>query len=124
MTDDTDAEYEDDLEDALDGVRTEPMAGGIAIDLLTRQPLLVRQQVADTLAEYHREEGFDLATYKQHPWLPVRADDAVYECYYINELTLDGLDDWGSTRDYDFPRGRLAHVPVEMAWTGAEVGDI
>ncbi|WP_135535359.1 hypothetical protein [Halostella pelagica] len=102
-----------------EGIRTEPMAGGLAFDLVTRQPLFVRQRVADTLGEYYDAEGFDLADYKAHAYLPVRPDDAVYECVFISEITAESLHEWGSAKTYDYPRGRLAHVPVEEAWGDA-----
>ncbi|NHN40527.1 hypothetical protein G9C85_02595 [Halorubellus sp. JP-L1] len=101
----------------LEGVQTEPMSGGIAFDLVTRQPLFVVREVADGLAEYHDEEDFDLLGYKTHPYLPVRADDTVYECVYLSDITIDGVHTWGDTQTYDFPRGRLAHVPIEQAWS-------
>lgn len=122
--DDAERPYEERLADALAGVRTEPVPGSLAIDLVTRQLLFVRRDVADTLAEYHKREGFDLATYKQHPWLPVHADDTVFECYYINNLSLESLHDLDGARDYDFPRGRLAVVPIELAWGEEGVGDV
>lgn len=105
---------------ALDDVQTEPMSGGVAIDVVTRQALYIREKVADTLAEYYEAEGFDLATYKQHAFLPVRPDDAVFECVFIG-----GVDDLhGSRKTYDYPRGRLATVPVDMAWRDVEVGSL
>jgi len=113
-------DYEERVREAIEGIQTEPMAGGVAFDLVTRQPLFVRSKVADSLGEYYAEEGFDLATYKQHAYLPVRPGDAVYECVFISDI--DGLH--GSRKTYDYPRGRLAHVPVEQAWTEAEVDDV
>lgn len=122
--DDSEQSYADAVAAALADVRTEPMAGGIAYDLVTRQPLFVREQVAPDLATYYEAEGFDLATYGVHPFLPVTIDDAVYECVYVSEVTAEGLADWGSSKTYDIPAGRLAHVPVETAWTGGEIGDV
>ena len=139
MTDDTDADagaidndyddaerdYADRVADALEGIRTEPVAGSLAIDVVTRQLLFVRSKVADDLETYYEQEGFDLLTYGPHPWLPgVTAENAAYECYYLNDLSLDGIDDLGKRRDYDFPEGRLAVVPIEQAWNGRTVGDL
>jgi len=118
--DDAEADYEARVQAAIEGIQTEPMAGGVAFDLVTRQPLFVRTKVADSLAEYYAAEGFGIATYKMHTYLPVRLDDAVYECVFLGDL--DGLHT--SRKTYDFPRGRLAHVPVENAWTDSEVGDV
>ncbi len=118
-------DYATRVDTALDDVRTEPVPGSLAIDIVTRQLLFVRECVADDLAEYYDQEGFDLATYGPHPYLPgVTLDNAVYECYYANDLSLDGIDDLGGRRDYDFPSGRLAVVPIEQAWRDAEVGDL
>lgn len=119
--DDAQLSYDDRLSDALEGVQNQPTAGGLAFDLVTRQPLFVRQRIADSLGEYHEQEGFDLATYKMHPYLPVSADDAVYECVFISEITAESLHDWGSAKTYDYPEGRLAVVPVDEAWRDVEV---
>jgi len=115
-----DNDYDDSLRDAreeieaeLAGLQTEPMKGGVAMDLVTRQPLFVHRKVADTVVEYHEEEGFNLATYKQHPYLPVTADDAVYECVFISR-SAEGAHKIGQT--YDYPRGRLMTLPVHKAW--------
>jgi hypothetical protein len=97
----------------LDGVQTDPMAGGIAFDLVTRQPLFVHQVVSPTVVEYYEREGFDLLGYKTHPYLPVRPDDTVYECVFI---TRDAERAHKPGDTYDFPRGRLMHVPIEQAW--------
>ena len=123
--DDAERDYADRVADALEGIRTEPVAGSLAIDVVTRQLLFVRSKVADDLETYYEQEGFDLLTYGPHPWLPgVTAENAAYECYYVNDLSLDGIDDLGKRRDYDFPEGRLAVVPVEQAWNGRTVGDL
>ena len=114
---DAERDYYEQLEDALEGVQTEPMAGGVAFDLVTRQPLFIREKKADTLAEYYNEEGFDLATYNEHPFLPVRPDDAAFECVFIEGPK--GGHSPGST--YDYPRGRLMTAPVDLAWRDAEV---
>ena len=139
MTDDTDTEagaidndyddaerpYADRVADALEGIRTEPVAGSLAIDVVTRQLLFVRSKVADDLSAYYEQEGFDLLTYGPHPWLPgVTIENAAYECYYVNDLSIDGIDDLGKRSDYDFPAGRLAVVPVEQAWNGRTVGEL
>lgn len=126
MTDPTtDTDYTDRVAEALDGIRTDPVPGSLAIDVVTRQLLLVRSKVADDLGEYYAAEGFDLATYGPHPYLPgVTVENAVFECYYANDLSLDGLDGLDSRRDYDFPSGRLAVVPIEAAWRDETVGDL
>lgn len=95
-------------------------AGDLAIDLQTRQLLFVRRVVADSLVEHFEEEEFDLASYKVHPWLPVRSSDPVLECVYVNDVTVDSLLKRGTA--YSFPAGRLARVPVEQAWI--EDGDL
>lgn len=122
--DDAEQTYDQRLADALDGINTEPVAGGLAFDLVTRQPLFVRRRVADDLATYYEEERFDLATYKMHPYLPVRADDAVFECVFVSEITAESLHDWGSANTYDYPAGRLAVVPVDESWRDTEVGGL
>jgi len=119
--DDGEQPYDQQVADAIGDVHTEPMKGGIVIDLVTRQPMFVSERVADSLEEYYEQEGFDLATYNEHPFLPVQPDDAVYECVFING-DPQGAHKPGKT--YDYPRGRLMTVPVDLAWRDAEVGDL
>jgi len=128
QTTDTDSDTDSDTTDAraqLAAAReeipnTEPMLGGLAVDLVTRQLLMVSDRVADDLPSYYEAEGFDLYNYKMHPYLPVEMDDPVYQCVYVNDVTLEGLSDWSGTKTYDFPRGRLVHVPVEQSWLDLE----
>ena len=121
---DAEIPYEQRVASALEDVRTEPVSGSLAIDLVTRQLLFVRSKVADTLGEYYEQEGFDLMTYGPHPWLPVTVDDAAYECYYINDLSLDSLGEMDGLNDYAFPEGRLGVVPIENAWSDGGIGDV
>lgn len=100
------------IEAKLEDVQTEPEAGGVAFDLVTRQPLFIRSKKAETIVEYYEDEDFDLASYKTHPYLPVDVDDAVYECVFIPG-TAEGTTSVNKT--YDFPRGRLMVVPLEEA---------
>lgn len=90
--------------------------GDVCIDLVTRQPLFVVDVAAPTVDAYFAEEDFDLLNYNQAPYLPVRMDDEVYECVFIPGL--DGLHKLSQT--YDYPAGRLARVPVELATDGGE----
>jgi hypothetical protein len=105
------------LEAARPDTPTEPVEGGIAFDLVTRQPLFVRRVVAPTLVEYYEREEFDLLNYDTHPYLPVSIDDRVFECVFISDITAESLSGFSSEKTYDYPKGRLAHVPVEQAWT-------
>lgn len=102
------------LRAALDDLGpTEPMEGGVALDLVTRQPLFVRRRVADTLVEYYEANDFDLLTYKNHPYLPITVDDAVFECAFIPR-SAEQAHSVGKT--YDYPRGRLMVIPIHQAW--------
>ena len=122
---DSEKSYKQRVEAALSDVRTEPVPGSLAIDLISRQVLFVRARVADDLEAYYEQEGFDLATYGPHPYLPgVTLDNAVFECYYANDLSLEELAELDSRRDYSFPEGRLAVVPIENAWREGGVGDV
>jgi len=50
----------------------------------------------------------------------VTPEDTVYECVFVG-----GVDDLHKPgRTYDYPRGRLARVPVDLAWREEEVGDV
>lgn len=86
-------------------------SGDLAIDLVTRQVLLIREKAAESVVEYYDEEGFDLTSYKQHPWLPVRSSDPVFSCVFVAS-SVEGLHNNG--KEYDYPAGRLARVPTEL----------
>jgi hypothetical protein len=119
---DAEQTYEQRISEALDGIETGPRPGGIAIDIVTRQAVYVRQQVAETCADYYEEENFDLVTYKMHPWLPgISPQNAVFECSYIDG---NPQNTHKQGRTYDFPSARLMHLPVELSWNDAEVGDV
>ena len=119
---DVELSYEERVANALDGVQTEPVAGGVAIDIVTRQPVFVRQCTYDSLEAHYEAEGYDLATYKMHAFLPgVDTDNAVYECVYVDGNPQNAHKP-GKT--YDFPSARLMHLPVEQAWGDMEVGDV
>lgn len=98
---------------AVADLDAELYAGAVAIDLVTRQPLFIRRQVADNLTEYYEENDFDLFSYKSHPYLPVRAEDRAFECVYIAH---DPQQAHNAGKTYDFPEGRLMKVPVAEAW--------
>ena len=116
---DAEQDYREQLADALDGVPQKPTEGGIVIDIVTRQAMFVREQVADDCAEYYDEEGFDLVTYKMHPWLPgIGPDNAVFECVYLDGNPQNAHK---PGRTYAFPSARLMQFPVEMAWNAYEV---
>jgi len=120
--DDAARDYNDRLADALEGVPTEPEPDSIVIDLVTRQLLYVTERVADSCQAYEQREGFDLVTYKMHPWLPgIGADNAVYECVY-HDSNPQNAHKPGKT--YDFPAARLMRVPHELAHTDMEVGSL
>lgn len=120
--DDAEIPYADRVEAALEEVQTEPVEGGVAIDLVTRQAVFVRKQKYEDLEEHYQAEGYDLATYKTHPYLPsVDVDNAVFECSYI-DANPQNVHKQGKT--YDFPSGRLMHLPVELSWLDTEVGNV
>jgi hypothetical protein len=106
------------LQEAVADLPTEPYGGSIVFDLVTRQPLYVRSIAAASVVKHYEQEGFDLASYGVHPYLPVSPSDTVYECVFLSDITADSLAAFGDAKTYDFPRGRLAHVPVELAGDG------
>lgn len=120
--DDAERSYAEQVADAVEGVQTDPMQGGVAIDIVTRQAVFVRQKKADTLAEYYDAEGFDLYTYKMHPYLPgIDVENAVYECVYLDGNPQNAHKP-GKT--YDFPSARIMHYPAEQAWGNDGVGGL
>lgn len=120
--DDAELSYEQRVADALEDVQTEPVEGGIAIDVVTQQAVFVRQCTYDSLEAHYEAEGYDLATYKTHPYLPgIDVENAVYECVYIDGNPQNAHK---PGKCYDFPSARLMHLPVEQAWGDMEVGDV
>lgn len=122
----TDGAIDNDFDDAEASTREQmladqpemnaPVSGGLAIDLVTRQLLFVRQAVADDLASYNDDEDFDLLNYGPHAYLPVTIDDTVFECVYVDDVGMQDIDGMASKKTYDFPGGRLAAVPVHEVW--------
>lgn len=85
--------------------------GDVVYDLAgSGSKMQVVARVADTVTEHREREDFDLASYKSHPHLPVRDDDAVFKCVY-----LPGEPGSEPSGTYDFPAGRLARAPIEAA---------
>lgn len=115
--DDALKEFEDDVDAAVGNKVRRLHPPDIAVDLVTRQPLFVRRKSAESLDEYYEEQGFNLLTYKGHPYLPVTIDDRVFECVFIpgkpGEIHKD-------KKTYDYPEGRLARVPIEQAWLNSD----
>jgi len=107
------------LQEEVADVRTAPLPGSVALDLVTRQLLLVRRESYPDLAAHYEDEGYSLLSYGVHPYLPVSVDDAVFECVYLSDVTAESLAGFADAKTYDFPAGRLAHVPVEEAWGDA-----
>lgn len=101
------------LEAAVEDLDRELSAGSIALDLVTRQPLFVHEQVADDLVEYYEREEFDLFSYKTHPYLPISLDDRVFECVFISGEPQQAHN---AGKTYDYPEGRLMKLPIEEAW--------
>lgn len=90
-------------------------AGDIVIDLVQGRPLYVASVAAPTAAEYMDTHDFDLTTYKAHPWLPVGPSDTVFKCVFLPTKPQDIPSSRGDS-SYDYPRGRLARVPVEWLY--------
>lgn len=113
--DDALKEFEDDVEGEVGNKVRQITPPDTAVDLVTRQALFVRKKVANSLDEYFEDEGFNLLTYKGHPYLPVTREDHVYECVFIpgKPGEIHKGDKW---KTYDYPEGRLARIPLEQAW--------
>lgn len=120
--DEAELSYDQRVESVLRDVQQDPQAGGIAIDLITRQAVFVRQQTYDNCRDHYEEEGYCLVTYKGHPWLPgISVENAVYECSYIDGNPQNAHKQ-GKT--YEFPSARLMALPIELSWDEYEVGDV
>lgn len=100
------------LQENIDGFPSDIRGGDVVIDLVKNRPLYVRRKVAGTAVDYFERQDFDLTTYKAHPYLPVSADDAIFECAFLPTTVEDVRSSPGS-KSYDYPRGRLIRVPVE-----------
>lgn len=114
MSDASYEEYRERMEEELAAMDTDVRVDTVAIDLIKRQPLYIEARVADDLVEYAMgDDGFDLSTYNQHPYMGgVSLDDAVFKCRFIS-TSPDGAHNVGN--DYDYPEGRLMHVPLPYA---------
>jgi len=78
------------------------------------RPLYVRRSRGSAV-EYFESQDFDLTTYKAHPWLPVSPDDTIFECVFL-PTKPDDIPGSKKNKTYDYPRGRLARVPVEWLY--------
>lgn len=120
--DDAELAYHQRVANAVEDVQIDPVEGGVAIDLVTRQPVYVHEKKYDSLEDHYEAEGYDLSTYKMHPYLPgINIFNAVYECVYIDANPENAHKE---KKTYDFPQGRLMHLPLELPWLDAEVGDV
>jgi len=116
-----DADFDDAATDAEAQLRKNIAAypssiepGDVVIDLVQGRPLYVRRQ-RGTAAEYFESEDFDLTTYKAHPWLPITPDDTIFECVFL-PTNPESIPTAKKDKTYDYPRGRLARVPVEWLY--------
>ncbi len=91
-------------------VDPEIRSGDVVHDLVERGKMQVIEKAADSVAAYREREDFDLAEYKSHPLLDVSAHEPVYTCVYLPDSPTTSF-----SGTYDFPRSRLARVPVEEA---------
>lgn len=119
--DENERPYAEQVAAALEGVQTELMPGDVAIDLVTRQTLFIRGVEYDSLEAHFEDNGFCLATYNEHPFLPgVNLDNRVLECVFVEGPK--GAHNQNGT--YSYPEGRLMRVPVDLAWREEEIGDV
>lgn len=119
--DDAERPYEEQVAAALKDVQTELMPGDVAMDLVTRQPLFVRAVEYESLEAHYEDNGFCLASYNEHPFLPgVDLENRVLECVFVE----GPKGAHNQSRTYSYPEGRLMRVPVDLAWRDAEVGDV
>jgi hypothetical protein len=88
--------------------------GDIVIDLVQGRPLYIRQEKGEAVDVFERQ-SFDLTTYKAHPFLPIGPHDMVFECVFVPTKPTD-IPTSKKTQTYDYPRGRLARVPVEWLY--------
>jgi hypothetical protein len=120
--DDAAPDYATRIAEALADIQTEPMPGGVAIDIVTRQPVFVRRVAYEDCRAHYEAEGYDLVTYKMHPYLPgIGIENTVYECVYLDGNPQNAHK---PGRTYDFPEARLMHFPAELAWQDSGVGEV
>jgi hypothetical protein len=112
--DDAERDARDRLTERLDAMDREIKPHDLVIDLVQGRPLFVRRSKG-TAVDYFESESFDLTTYKAHPWLPITPDDEVFECVFVPTKPQD-IPSERSHKTYDYPRGRLARIPVEWLY--------
>jgi len=84
--------------------------GDVCVDLVERGKVQIVAKVADSVEEHQQQESYDIQSYKAHPLLDVSDDEPVFKAVYLPEnptVSFSGT--------YDFPRSRLARLPVEEA---------
>lgn len=100
------------LQENVDAFPSDIRRGDVVIDLVKNRPLYVWRVAAETAVDYFDSNDFDLTTYKAHPFLPVSPDDTIFECAFL-PTTVEDIRTSAGAKSYDYPRGRLARVPVE-----------
>jgi len=125
MTGAVDNDYDDAKRDPQERLRDTEASynrqigkGDVALDLVTGQPVFVADVAAESVADHLEAEDFDLIAYKFHPYLPIQAEDAVFECVFIPTNGQDLIHRSKSAKTYDFPNGRLARIAVEEVTDG------
>lgn len=88
--------------------------GDVVIDLIEGRPLYIHERKG-TAADVFEREAFDLTTYKTHPFLPISPTDDVFECVFLPTKPAD-IPSKKKSSTYDYPRGRLARIPVEWLY--------
>lgn len=84
--------------------------GDVCTDLVKRGKVQVVGKTADTVEEHQQTESYDIQTYKANALLDVADDEPVFSVVYLPDEPGTSFN-----KTYDFPRSRLARVPVEEA---------
>lgn len=84
--------------------------GDTAHDLVKRGKVQVVGKAADTVRKHREREDYDIASYRANALLDVADDEPVYTCVYLPDEPTTSF-----SGTYDFPRSRLARVPLEAA---------
>lgn len=85
-------------------------AGDVAHDLVKRGKVLVVERVAESVDRHRERNDYDIAEYKANALLGVSESESVWRCVYLPDEPSTSF-----SGTYDFPRSRLARIPVENA---------
>lgn len=88
--------------------------GDVVLDLAQGRPMQVIERAADSVEEWVAANDYDLLGNYGNSRLGASVGDPVYTCVYTGNLRSE------PSKNYDFPRARLARIETEAAHPDGE----